>query len=185
MTFGETIGMRQLVIRIGMVLVGIALVGVATWLIWAEQGTIGTAFIMVALSFVAVVLSSSLRDRRQRLQQWLWLVPLVMYFVTAVVVDVLTGEAGTLAFYETVAQVIPILVLALTVELRLLAETATNVSGQAAAGLLTILLLGFGEFFSLRAVATETVSDQAFVASTAALASGFVGLIVGGFVATR
>jgi hypothetical protein len=177
--------MKQLLGRIAVALAGLGGIGLGIWISWRENAAAGVVLNLCVILLLVAFFRVPLARIRAGSQQLLWLFPLTTYFLVSIGMATVSDSKGTVAFFEVTAQVIPILVLALTVELRLFSQNATNVQGQAAAGLLTILFLGLGEFYCLGVVATGRPSSDAFEAAVSSLAAGFIGLIVGGLAVER
>jgi hypothetical protein len=99
--------------------------------------------------------------------------PVATYLVTAFFVG---SSHGTVAFDEIGAQIIVVLLLALALEARFFRLHRLREPTELGATLLIMLLLGVGEFYAVRAVATTQAKHADVVAG--AIAAGFVAVAI-------
>ena len=143
---------------------------------WIGRGA-GAAFV----AFVIVVFSLLMNFPPHKVQSFVsaGLVPLTaLAFLGTGLAIGFSETTGTVRFYEISAQVIPTLVLALALEIRLVSnrirEPFTLVFPT-----IILLAVGLGEFAALKAVLTGRPTQLDFQSVVVALVTAFVGVFLG------
>lgn len=162
-----------------MLLTAIALLLGGAVLTWKDSGPIGAVGSLSIAGLAALILVAPSEKTRRLAQRWLWILPFLSGVLLESGVLLLSNQRGNVRFFELVSQVIPILLLALVLELRLFSSRISIASGQISLGLLTVLFLAMGEAQSLGVVVSQRPSEAAFATAIAALGTGLVALLVG------
>jgi hypothetical protein len=91
------------------------------------------------------------------------------------------SSTGSDRFYEVAAQVIPVLLLALTIEIRLTQRSRVARGAEIYSAVLAQAVLGIGELTAFLAMAFDTEDDLTFALTSGALSYGFVAVGVATF----
>ena len=158
----------------GRTLLRLAFGGMYAWLAYRIFVSTGA---IAAVLFVAALPVFWLADvAPNQLIAWVaerW--PLLLFLsalVPFIFLEHLTDTTGSLAFYETAAQVIPVLLLVMALEVRLVPPRTSGVDLRTAM-LVVYVLLG-GEFAALQSVARGHGGQDQMTFTVAALTCGFV-----------
>jgi hypothetical protein len=120
---------------------------------------------------------------QQELTGWLLLFRVPIVFVSFAVAILSVKGPTTRAFFEATATIIPVLLLALAVEPRLFTPRTGPGAGDLIISFALLLVFGWGEAASLKAVANGHApsGDGALVSAT--IVAGFVGIGLGALTA--
>jgi hypothetical protein len=134
--------------------------------------------LLAVVAFVAIVLIRipAIETSREFVDFSKWLLILIAFWITFFVVD--DFQPRDTEFFAVAAQVIPVLVLALVLEGRFF---GFHDKSDMTTALVVVLLLGWGEYEALRAVAQGGGAEGAGAAVSGAVAAGFVGVLAGAF----
>lgn len=160
-----------------LVLGGLVALGLSVWILSSSGGFSGVQ--LVGALLVVVVLLTSVSPEKTQAFINRWLVPMVILVILGTSLAMAPStRTGSIRFYEIAAQVIPTLVLALAIEIRLVRGTPRH--ELALVFPFTILfLLGVGEFFALKAVVTESPTRSDFQSVVSTMTGAFSGIILG------
>jgi hypothetical protein len=144
---------------------------------WDEVEDILPGFVGVWIGATFMYLVARLPVSRwlAALDASLIVLPLLTYIVTAVVIDNAANDAGALEFYSASATIIPILLLALAIEGRVFqVQRLGDRPELVGIALMTLALLGFGEYHALKSLFTGEPGGASSVGG--AIAAGFIGI---------
>jgi hypothetical protein len=145
-------------------------------LAWYQDGPLPATFVLVFFALTAAITIFGLRRTRTLLSQLRWMLPVLVFMGTSVGFGFVERD-GSERFYELAAQVIPVLLLGVSLEGSLIARPSVRDTFEFGMALLTLIGLGWGEFEALRAVELGHGSEGTFGTVVAALFAGFVAII--------
>lgn len=165
-------------IRRGVLLVaGLAVLFAAGAVAWEMGRVYGLAFMAFMLTIFVLLTTFPPDEVRNFISTGL--VPLTgLAFVGAGAAVGWSDRTGPVRFYEISAQVIPTLVLALTLEVRLVRGRLNHPFGLVFPALI-LVAVGLGEFAALKAVLTGAPTKFDFQSVVVALVTAFVGVALG------
>jgi hypothetical protein len=168
---------KNVIVRGLLIVVGVALIAGAGAIGWRVGKGYGIAF-MASLLVLVIFLTAPPPSKVQDVISTA-LVPLTaLTFVGTGLGIGLSERTGTVRFYEIAAQVIPTLVLALTLEIRLIRGRPTNPFSLVFPAII-LVAVGLGEFAALKAVLTGRPTPLDFQSVVVALATAFIGVFLG------
>lgn len=150
-----------------------ALLGAAALVLTAGMDLLG---IGIAVTLVSVLVGAIGEDRVRRIiDHALPTVTPAVFTVVGVSGYLLNVGPGQVGFYAACAQILPVLIIGLTIEAGLFGAHPSRLS-DARVSLLSLFLLGLGEVAALRALARGHGGREEFVIVVASIAAAFAGL---------
>ena len=139
------------------------------------RGIVLSAMALAAL--VVPIVGSNLLATQKTLQRLQYFVPVPVFLVSLIGVDVAQRErVGTEAFYDAAVQVIAVLLLAIVFEGRSIVRTRARSIDDFTGMSITLIFLGFGGYFALQALATEAPTADDYQIVVAAMVAGLSGV---------
>jgi len=104
-----------------------------------------------------------------------WRLPLLAWLVASIVATV-TRQVGSHEFYGAVAQILPVLLLALAIDMRSIVHGPAR-GLEMGMAMFVFLVLGLAEYSALHAVDSRHASNDDFSVVVGALAASFVAIV--------
>jgi hypothetical protein len=109
------------------------------------------------------------------LERLRWRLPILVYFIAAGAAS-LTHHLGTKDFYSAAAQILPVFLLALALESRVVVRSL-GAGFEVGLAIFVFLILGVGEYSALHAIDSGHPNNTDFASVVGALAATFVAIV--------
>jgi hypothetical protein len=151
-------------------------IGALVLVVIAESWFVSLAAVLIVGS-IALLVRPSIETLRAFVGYFRWLLVVLAFVVGSLAVGV--DPKAQPEFFSVSAQIIPVLLLAIALEARMLGTMRDKTDLVLAVFVVSFLALG--EFFALRAVAHGSGDGEAVSVVAGAIAAGFAGILVGAF----